>query len=563
MSYTALYRKFRPATFAEVKGQDHIVTTLRNQLAADRVGHAYLFCGTRGTGKTSVAKIMARAVNCENPTADGPCNSCATCRAILEGSSTNVIEIDAASNNGVDSIREIREEVNYRPTQGKYKVYIVDEAHMLSTGAFNALLKTLEEPPEYVIFILATTEAGKLPVTILSRCQRYDFHRVSADEIAMRIEELLQAEGIPAEEKAVRYIARAADGSLRDALSLLERCVSFQSEGTLSYERVLELLGTADSTELGKLYREVSSGDAAAAIRSLEDFVRRGKEMGQFVSDFTWYLRDLLLVKSADAGEEILDVSAETYERLKEESALAEEETLMRYIRILSELSGTLRQSGQGRVAVEATLIRLCRPAMDKDNEALLDRVRQLERQLEEGLPVREVIVQQPGAQAPYAAGQPGPQPGMPGAEQPAPPPAKAAPADLLKVKEQWRGIVRDATIGPKGFLEKAVPKYDGETGDNILYIEVEDPFHRKMLNRTEVLEDLENVILGRIGKEVAVRVAEGGEGNSRLAEIPLEKIIGDAASIPIEEYTEPEDDYDADYALEEDDASEDGDTED
>ena len=234
MSYTALYRKFRPDTFSEVKGQEHIVTTLTNQIKADRIGHAYLFCGTRGTGKTTVAKILAKAVNCEHPIDGSPCNECAVCRGISEGTSMNVIEIDAASNNGVDNIREIREEVSYRPTQGRYKVYIIDEVHMLSTGAFNALLKTLEEPPSYVIFILATTEVHKIPITILSRCQRYDFRRITIDTIAARLKELTEIEKVDVEERAIRYIAKAADGSMRDALSLLDQCIAFYLGETLT-----------------------------------------------------------------------------------------------------------------------------------------------------------------------------------------------------------------------------------------------------------------------------------------------------------------------------------------
>ena len=219
MSYTALYRKFRPQEFEEVRGQEHIVTTLKNQIKAGRIGHAYLFCGTRGTGKTSIAKIFAKAVNCEHPVEGSPCGQCRSCRNIAAGSSLNVIEIDAASNNGVDNIREIREEVAYSPAEGRYKVYIIDEVHMLSIGAFNALLKTLEEPPSYVIFILATTEAHKIPITILSRCQRYDFRRITIDTIAGRLEELMEKEQVETEPKALRYIAKAADGPMRDALS--------------------------------------------------------------------------------------------------------------------------------------------------------------------------------------------------------------------------------------------------------------------------------------------------------------------------------------------------------
>ena len=243
MSYTALYRKFRPDTFADVKGQDHIVTTLKNQIRANRIGHAYLFTGTRGTGKTSVAKIFAKTVNCEAPTENGPCGECQTCRAIAAGASMNVIEIDAASNNGVDNIREIVDEVSYSPAQGKYKVYIIDEVHMLSIGAFNALLKTLEEPPSYVIFILATTEVHKLPITILSRCQRYDFKRISIDTIASRMQELTAAEQVQVEDRALKYIAKTADGSMRDALSLLDQCIAFHLGMELTYDKVLDVLG--------------------------------------------------------------------------------------------------------------------------------------------------------------------------------------------------------------------------------------------------------------------------------------------------------------------------------
>lgn len=297
MGYTALYRKFRPQNFEDVKGQEHIVTTLKNQIKADRIGHAYLFCGTRGTGKTTIAKILAKAVNCEHPVDGSPCNECATCRAINEGTSMNVIEIDAASNNGVDNIREIREEVAYRPTQGNYKVYIIDEVHMLSTGAFNALLKTLEEPPSYVMFILATTEAHKIPITILSRCQRYDFRRITADTISARLMELMDKEGNDVEEKAIRYIAKAADGSMRDALSLLDQCIAFYLGETLTYEKVLENLGAVDTEVFSGLLRKILAQDTAGAIKILEDIIIQGREMGQFVTDFIWYLRNLLLIE--------------------------------------------------------------------------------------------------------------------------------------------------------------------------------------------------------------------------------------------------------------------------
>ena len=300
MSYQALYRKWRPGEFEEVKGQEHIVTTLRNQIKAERIGHAYLFCGTRGTGKTTVAKLFAKTVNCEHPVEGSPCNECASCRAIQAGTSMNVMEIDAASNNGVENIREIRENVQYSPTKGKYKVYIIDEVHMLSIGAFNALLKTLEEPPSYVIFILATTEAHKIPITILSRCQRYDFKRISIDTIAARLQDLMQREQIEVEEKAIRYVAKAADGSMRDALSLLDQCIAFYLGEKLTYEHVLEVLGAVDMEVLSTLYQTIVKNDVAAMLSHMEKLVMEGREMMQLVNDVTWYFRNLMLVKESE-----------------------------------------------------------------------------------------------------------------------------------------------------------------------------------------------------------------------------------------------------------------------
>ncbi|MBD9157802.1 MAG: DNA polymerase III subunit gamma/tau, partial [Lachnospiraceae bacterium] len=379
MSYMALYRKFRPTEFSDVRGQDHIVTTLKNQIKADRIGHAYLFCGTRGTGKTTVAKIFARAVNCEHPVDGNPCGTCVACRSIAAGTSMNVIEIDAASNNGVDNIREIRDEVAYSPTEGKYKVYIIDEVHMLSIGAFNALLKTLEEPPSYVIFILATTEAHKIPVTILSRCQRYDFRRITADTITARLQELTEKEGVETEEKALRYIAKAADGSMRDALSLLDQCIAFYLNQKLTYDHVLDVLGAVDTEVYSKLLRMTLERNLPGVMAEIEELVIQGRELGQFVTDFTWYLRNLLLLKSNDNMEDILDVSTENLARLKEEALQIEDDTLMRYIRIFSELGGQIRYASQKRVQVEVAFIKLCRPAMETNTDVLLDRIRVLE----------------------------------------------------------------------------------------------------------------------------------------------------------------------------------------
>lgn len=384
MSYMALYRKFRPTRFSEVKGQDHIVKTLENQMRTGRIGHAYLFCGTRGTGKTTVAKILAKAVNCEHPVDGEPCGECEVCKAIAEGSSMNVIEIDAASNNGVDNIREIKEQVQYSPATGKYKVYIIDEVHMLSIGAFNALLKTLEEPPEYVIFILATTEVHKIPITILSRCQRYDFHRITAATIKKQLSDLMEQEHVDTEDKALEYVARMADGSMRDALSLLDQCIAFYLGEKLTYDNVLEVLGTVDIQVYSDLLDMILSQDINGVMDLLEDVARQGREWSQFITDFLWYLRNLLLVGQGNAAEEALEVSTDQLKLLQEKAQQVEENTLIRYIRILSELLERIRYATSKRVLVEVEMMKMCRPQMEADTNSLADRVRQLEQQLEQ-----------------------------------------------------------------------------------------------------------------------------------------------------------------------------------
>ncbi len=386
MSYTALYRKFRPNTFEAVKGQTAVVTTLKNQIKAGRIGHAYLFCGTRGTGKTTVSKIFAKAVNCEHPVDGNPCGICTMCKVIGNQTSMNVIEIDAASNNGVDNIREIVEEVKYSPTEGKYKVYIIDEVHMLSAGAFNALLKTLEEPPSYVIFILATTEVHKIPVTILSRCQRYDFKRITIEDIVECLKELIEKEGIEAEEKALRYVARAADGAMRDALSLLEECISFYLGQKLTYDNVLEVLGKVDIEVFARFHRDIIQENVVGCINLLEELVTSGRDLYQFTIDFTWYFRNLLLLKASDEMADLLEVSTDQQKLLQQEAKTTNAETLMRYIRIFSDLSNQIKFAVQKRVLVEVALIKLCRPEMERDYDSLTERVQKLEEKLKHGV---------------------------------------------------------------------------------------------------------------------------------------------------------------------------------
>ena len=525
MSYTALYRKFRPDNFADVKGQDHIVTTLTNQIKANRIGHAYLFCGTRGTGKTTVAKILAKAVNCQHPVNGSPCNECEMCKAIQAGTSMNVIEIDAASNNGVDNIREIREEVTYRPTEGNYKVYIIDEVHMLSTGAFNALLKTLEEPPSYVIFILATTEAHKIPVTILSRCQRYDFHRISIDTIAARLSELLQAEGVEAEEKAVRYVAKAGDGSMRDALSLLDQCIAFYLGQTLTYDKVLEVLGAVDTEVFSRLLRRILAGDVTAAIRILEELIIGGRELSQFVGDFTWYMRNLLLVKTSDNPEEAIDVSSDNLKLLKEESEMTDVDTLMRYIRIFSELSNQIRFATQKRVLVEIALIKLCRPAMETNLDSVLDRIRVLEQKIDER-PVQQVVVRSQGEAEPVQQK----------------PPQKAAPEDVQRIVANWKVIVGQTTAAFKQALLHSVPKYNGETGEPVLFVEFQTPLGRLYPDDSEAKQELQDIIEKQIGKSIELHmlVAEDHQ-QTNLTQVTVDQAIRDNIHMDIVVEEEPE----------------------
>lgn len=490
MSYTALYRKWRPDNFDDVKGQEHIVTTLKNQIRSDRIGHAYLFCGTRGTGKTSVAKIFAKAVNCENPVDGSPCGECRSCRTIASGASMNVVEIDAASNNGVDNIREIREEVAYSPAEGKYKVYIIDEVHMLSMGAFNALLKTLEEPPSYVIFILATTEVHKIPITILSRCQRYDFRRISIETIAERLQHLMEEEQVQVEERALRYVAKAADGSMRDALSLLDQCIAFYFGEELTYDKALKVLGSVDTEVFGRMLRMILDKNVSGVIHLLEELVIQGRELGQFVTDMTWYFRNLLLLKSSDMDEDVLDISSENMERLKEEATMLETGQLMRYIRIFSGLSGEIRYAAQKRILIEIALIKLCKPEMETDITSVLERVRDLERLVENGIPAAAVQPVQQAAAVSTLSAERAPLP-------------KAIPEDVKQAVEGWSGIVSMMNGILKTYLKNVRLSLGS---DNVLQLIFQDENAFAYVNREEQKKAVAQQIAGKIGKEVELQ---------------------------------------------------------
>ncbi len=506
MSYMALYRKFRPNTFEDVKGQDHIVTTLQNQIKSDRIGHAYLFTGTRGTGKTTIAKILARTINCENPKDGCPCMECAMCKSITAGNSMNVIEMDAASNNGVDSIRQIVEEVAYPPTEGKYKVYIIDEVHMLSNGAFNALLKTLEEPPSYVVFILATTEVHKIPITILSRCQRYDFHRITIDTIAARLQELMDKEGVQVEEKAIRYIAKAADGSMRDGLSLLDQCIAFYIGQPLTYDNVLKVLGAIDTEVFSRLLRNVINGNITDCIGVLEEIINKGRDLNQFVVDFTWYLRNLMLLKTSEDMEDVLEISSDNLALLKEEAQMVDTEILMRYIQVLSSLSNDLKFASGKRVLIEIALIKLCKPEMEQDISALNNRMANLEKKVENGVPV--VMAQAPQGQASTPSSAPVKKEPLPA----------AVPEEVKQVSSRWSTVLGKVPANIKMYLKDVTTITVNELGELVLIFDQPAGSERMsgdFVNRPEVIQEISSAIEEMINKTVNIKVEINSSGVS------------------------------------------------
>lgn len=558
MNYQALYRKYRPAVFDDIKGQDVIVTTLRNQIRTGRIAHAYLFCGSRGTGKTTAAKIFARAVNCEDLRDGNPCGECASCRAIREGRSMNVIEMDAASRNGVDDFRQIIDEIEYPPTSGKYKVYIIDEVHMLSGAAFNAFLKTLEEPPSYAMFLLATTDPQKLPVTILSRCQRYDFRRIKTEVIADHLKEVLEKEKIEADGEAVRYIARRAEGGMRDALSLADQCISFFLGEKLTYEHVLEVLGTVDTEVYSRMLHNAVMGDASGLLAMFSALIMDGREVRQIISDFTWYLRDLLLFMASGGSSESLTLVEESRDALLRDSEGMSEERLMYYIRILSELSGSLRNASNRRILAELALIRLCRPETDaRDYSALNIRIEQLEKQIREGGFIRPSAesalsgaaadegagtvsgaIRDAGFRAEAISGT-GP---IPGAEEEADPaePGIVTPELFQRIKGQWTMTVsRLSDPGVAAVMRGyAVPVFRPEE-PGVLYV-VLHTFWEAYRSNEKARSELEKLLEEKYGSRLTVRFlndTEALEDRSlrQITESKVEALLRQGVDFPVE----------------------------
>ncbi|MDO5141872.1 MAG: DNA polymerase III subunit gamma/tau [Eubacteriales bacterium] len=446
--YQALYRKWRPQTFADVIGQQHITDTLRAQLRTGRLSHAYLFTGTRGTGKTTCAKILARAVNCEHPVNGDPCNRCAACRGILDGSVLDVTEIDAASNNGVDNIRDLRDETRYTPAQVKKRVFIIDEVHMLSIGAFNALLKTLEEPPEHVLFILATTELHKVPATILSRCQRFDFRRIAAADITRRLLEVAGQEGIPLEEDAARLIARLADGAMRDALSMLDRAAAAGAVDEQTVTRALGVLGQGDGLRLAEALKV---GDLAAAIGLLDEYYDEGRDLAAVYDQMLGLIRDALLVKTSKTDVSALLSPAYGVKTLQKLCDGLASSTLLAWSRAIAQALDRMRGAADRRIEAELCAVRLCSLGA-ADHDTLDGRVEALEEKLKHGIPVAPAA---PAAAAPRRAAPP-----PPGEADAPPPPGDDDAPPWLEDEQQALDAQQPAQTAPPASKATAWPQW-------------------------------------------------------------------------------------------------------
>ena len=545
MNYQALYRKYRPQVFDDVKGQEVIVRTLRNQVRTGRVAHAYLFCGSRGTGKTTCAKIMAKAINCENPVDGNPCTECAACRAIQAGTSMNVIEMDAASQRGIDNFRQIISEIAYPPTEGRYKVYIIDEVHMLTSEAFNAFLKTLEEPPEYAVFILATTDPQRLLPTVLSRCQRYDFRRIPTKIIEDRLKEVLDTEGIEAEYEAVHTIARRSEGGMRDALSIADQCASFFPGEVLTYDHVLEVLGTVDTDVYRKMMRFAVRGNAASLIGLLDELLMDGRDVRQIASDFTWYLRDLLIFKASAGSGMMEDLIEEDRQEMLEDSEEINEKQVMYFIEVLSDLSNTLRNSSNRRVLMEIALIRLCRPQTAPGSlDALQSRISLIEQKLEEGVVVRAGALPSGTLTAPESGPADSGQSGGPGEGAGRENMAKAiAPSLFQKIAAQWKqtmnSLPKEGTRQARGqILASCCEPFFSPEDPETLYLPLSRNWYDSLAYDQDLLDAVRKAIADKYGVCPEVRFTDASDSLARgllKVESKQEELLNSGVDFPID----------------------------
>ena len=521
--HKALYRAYRPQTFKDVVGQEHIIRTLKNKIENGNVGHAYLFCGTRGTGKTSTAKIFARAVNCIDSVNEEPCNECEVCKDILNDNIMDVIEIDAASNNSVDDVREIRENVKYTPAKCKYKVYIIDEVHMLSQGAFNALLKTLEEPPSYVIFILATTEPHKIPATILSRCQRFDFKRVTVQDMSSRMKEICEDVNIEVDERALNLIARNSQGALRDALCILDQCKSF-SDDKIEYKDVVDLLGTVNIEQLFEMAEYVIKEDTKKCLEILNEFVIWGKDIKNLIDDLIDHFRNLMICKVSTELDEIISLPEETIEQLKAQSNLIETNDIIRILNILSEAQDNIKSSSNPRVLAEVSIMKLSQPMFDESKEALIKRLANLEAIIKSGnikvttdnsastVESQDTTVvenKQPEVEEVYYE--------------------EVKSEDVKLVEKSWENILmnikKDKNMPVYAILREAK---DFNVYANDLYIIFDDnfAFAKNKLNDPKTLGYIENVVRDTLNRSFSIKIILKSE--SKNINLEIEKVEKD-----------------------------------
>ena len=511
--HQALYRKWRPQRFEDVCGQEHITSILQYEIAHGACNHAYLFCGSRGTGKTTCAKILAKAVNCENPIGGSPCGECAACRSIDAGSATDVLEIDAASNNGVDNIRDIRDEVVYSPSALKYRVYIVDEVHMLSVSAFNALLKTLEEPPSHVLFILATTELHKLPATIISRCQRFEFRRIAIPVLQQRLLHIAAEEGIELDPEAARLLGKQAQGGMRDAISLLELCAG--SRKPITVELVNEIVGVSGREDMVRIVRAIADRSYDVLLDEIAAVVASARDMTVFWQDLIAFYRDMMIFKTTAAASKYLDLTDSEQEQLAAVAATFTKEQLLYHSKLLDEaLFAMQRANVLKRSVAEMTLIRMCDESLDTSPEALLSRVSRLEMSLSSGVTVVStpaVVQAVPAEEAPKKAVAPLSQP-----TEEKPSKAKAAPAAekpaadgrrVLKNLRAWVEIVdrmSELDVGAASFLRQA-RAYRDEAGKIIVRVDTE--FSRMLLAQDGVQSNLYRTV----GAVLKTPIPQGG----------------------------------------------------
>ncbi len=516
MSYQALYRRLRPQKFEDVIGQDHITRTLKNQIETGRINHAYLFCGTRGTGKTSTAKIFARAINCQSEDDSKPCNRCKVCSDILNNTGMNVTEVDAASNNSVDNIRDIIDSVKYPPTEGKYKVYIIDEVHMLSVAAFNAFLKTLEEPPEYVVFILATTDPQKLPVTVLSRCQRFDFHRITKEDMKNVLLEYMKNDGKEVDEDAIEYIAEVSDGAMRDALSVLDQCLSFYYDKRITLDMVRDILGSVSKDVFFEMCDAMNYNDTGKCLEIIDKTATQGRDMIQFANDMISHFRNLLLSVTVENTSNALNYSDEYIKRLKNQGKDIGYEYLLSLINEFSALIPQMKQSFSPRMLLEVCCVKCCNPVVNNDIGSLLKRLKNIETMAENGelgkrQNAEEVSVEENATDEERVQAK-----------------ENAIPEDIKRVISQWRKFLKEM----KDEMLKGIMTMHTRAS----YLE--DDFLTIVCANNGVLiylqprtEDIKNELENYFGKIFNVKIVDETRYNQRNKELfgfkekPIEKV--------------------------------------